>query len=814
MRGVAGWAGWLAGPCATTPTTRSRDGGSGSSRQEGKGMALVDASAAAAVVAGSDVYLTPPASASASASRTSSSSPLAHTTAAPAFELLVVGCGGGPVEGNMSCYLLKPAARAWATAGATALDAGCAIGALANVLQAHARHPAHGSSSSSSSSSSSDLLTQLGVGVVDDDTPDPAHWQRAATHVWSLIQLRLSLSPFSFSLFSYHDPEHTVWKTARCFAISHAHLDHVSGLILASACSRSSRPLYAHARTLANLANAFDGGLWPRLAGPERDGQSNGRAYRWRELDASSTVDLMRHPRRKRDDDDYIQDDDDDGDYGELDTLSDEEDRPRTKWRRSARVRLSTGLDMVAFPVSHGMDPSRFHRNKPSKQDDDDDDDEDEAYDSAAFLIRDRATRRELVFFGDVEPDSLSARPRNVHVWRAVARRVADGRLSAILLECSYPSSQPTDQLWGHLSPPHVLDELETLARLVCARRRKRQAAAQRQAEDREREGRRLPLEGVTVIVTHIKDDVLPLPTTSCPPPPAAAPAPAVVQEPPAKTLDDEVEVPVTPVTASMTTTAALSPPGPSSLSAEQRHLALLSMSPPIPSAQTSRRRSSGGSIYTNMNLFGSGSVPGAASPGGAHHHPHSRQSGRRASSALSLGPLARRGRSTSLSRGPHAPESSSSSASPAAGALERTSPKRTRTVSLAERGSSSAAQDRRVSMSMLQGANPFATARAPSDEAATNKRRAADAGREQGPEEEGEERKRRRVEEAAVADEPTEEDGSGRSEADDGSSASGGEIEIESVQATILRELNELERERQTGVRFLIAQQGMRIFI
>ncbi|KAF7311630.1 hypothetical protein MKEN_01066200 [Mycena kentingensis (nom. inval.)] len=96
------------------------------------------------------------------------------------------------------------------------------------------------------------------------------------------------------------------------------------------------------------------------------------------------------------------------------------------------------------FPVSHG------HNDRGD-------------YDSSAFFIRHDPTNQEFLFFGDVEPDSLSNAPKTIHVWRAAAAKIPT-TLRTIFIECSWPSSRSDDTLYGHLSPRHFVQELETLA--------------------------------------------------------------------------------------------------------------------------------------------------------------------------------------------------------------------------------------------------------------------------------------------------------------------------------------------------------------
>jgi hypothetical protein len=88
-------------------------------------------------------------------------------------------------------------------------------------------------------------------------------------------------------------------------------------------------------------------------------------------------------------------------------------------------------------------------------------------YDSSAYFIRDIATGREVLIFGDVEPDAISLSPRNHQVWTDAAPKIVSGLLTAIFIECSYSDSQQDDQLYGHLAPRYLIEELRTLATCV-----------------------------------------------------------------------------------------------------------------------------------------------------------------------------------------------------------------------------------------------------------------------------------------------------------------------------------------------------------
>ncbi|KAK0124452.1 3',5'-cyclic-nucleotide phosphodiesterase pde1, variant 2 [Cadophora gregata] len=89
-------------------------------------------------------------------------------------------------------------------------------------------------------------------------------------------------------------------------------------------------------------------------------------------------------------------------------------------------------------------------------------------YNSTAFFIRDTNSGREIIIFGDVEPDSISMLPRNENVWALAAPKIASGHLTAIFIECSYDDSREDDQLFGHMTPSHLMVELKKLADMVA----------------------------------------------------------------------------------------------------------------------------------------------------------------------------------------------------------------------------------------------------------------------------------------------------------------------------------------------------------
>jgi len=103
-----------------------------------------------------------------------------------------------------------------------------------------------------------------------------------------------------------------------------------------------------------------------------------------------------------------------------------------------------TDLQVQAFPLSHGP-----------------------GYESAAFLVRSHNSY--LVYIGDTGPDSLEHSTRLAALWQAVAPLVRTRALRGIFMEVSYPNEQPNNQLFGHLTPHWLQQELTALSRLTGA---------------------------------------------------------------------------------------------------------------------------------------------------------------------------------------------------------------------------------------------------------------------------------------------------------------------------------------------------------
>jgi cAMP phosphodiesterase len=102
-------------------------------------------------------------------------------------------------------------------------------------------------------------------------------------------------------------------------------------------------------------------------------------------------------------------------------------------------------------------------------------------YQSTAFLVRSQDSY--VLYLGDTGADAIEKNDCLRQLWQAVLPLVRAHQLKAIFIEASYPNAQPTTQLFGHLTPALLMQEMGVLGQL-----------AGKEA-----------LSGLPVIITHLK---------------------------------------------------------------------------------------------------------------------------------------------------------------------------------------------------------------------------------------------------------------------------------------------------------------------
>jgi 3',5'-cyclic-nucleotide phosphodiesterase len=269
----------------------------------------------------------------------------------PGFDVIVLGALGGIQDGNLSSYLVRPHGNRNAIA--------CDAGSLVNGLK-----------------------VAQDKGVFRDVTVPEGSTDSVIGHVLK--------------------------NDIKGYLISHAHLDHVQGLVIASP-DDSNKTIYSLPSVSAEIEqNYFNWKAWPNML--DRGQQPQLKKYHMEDLKPGEAKDLA-----------------------------------------------GTKMTVTPFPLNHA------------------------GSESTAFLIK--SGDDAILCFGDTGPDEVQKASNVQDIWKAVAGKVRQRKLKAIILEVSYTSDRPDHLLFGHMTPKWIHKALHVL--------------------DQEAGGN--ALKGLPVVVSHIK---------------------------------------------------------------------------------------------------------------------------------------------------------------------------------------------------------------------------------------------------------------------------------------------------------------------
>jgi 3',5'-cyclic-nucleotide phosphodiesterase len=267
------------------------------------------------------------------------------------FDVIVLGALGGIQDGNLSSYLIRPHGDRNAIA--------CDAGSLVNGLK-----------------------VAQDKGVFRDVTVPEGSTDSVIGHVLK--------------------------NDIKGYLISHAHLDHVQGLVIASP-DDSNKIIYSLPSVSAEIEQTyFNWKAWPNML--DRGLQPQLKKYHLEDLKPGEAKELT-----------------------------------------------GTRMTVTPFPLNHG------------------------GAESTAFLIESGGDA--ILCFGDTGPDEVQRTSNMQNIWKAIADKVKQQKLKAIILETSYTSDRPDHLLFGHMTPKWVHKTLRLL--------------------DQEAGGD--ALKGLPVVVSHIK---------------------------------------------------------------------------------------------------------------------------------------------------------------------------------------------------------------------------------------------------------------------------------------------------------------------
>ncbi|CAP68406.1 uncharacterized protein PODANS_7_2860, partial [Podospora anserina S mat+] len=372
------------------------------------------------------------------------------------------GSGGGPFENNVTSFLVRSVSSKWGRSSVVAFDAGVHLGAIAKILE---------------------------------DTQPMTLTKESLPHT-------LTTGPFAGLEINNVSPKANaldiVQDLVETYVISHPHLDHIAGLVVNTAGMRRPKRLAGLPVTIEGFKkHIFNNIIWPNLSdennghglitymrlvegGSPALGEGDTRGYleigdglAIKVFSVSHGHCVEKHSHRGSTTSMR---------HGSFDASSlgpaSFDLRGSMSGRRSPSRSIALGLNHPGTSISlppfiQLQQQERAQSVAPGRTSSLSDrlplEESYCVYDSSAYFFQHVPTGREILMFGDVEPDSESLTPRNLFVWQIAAPKIAAGKLTAIFIECSYDNSVTRDRLYGHLAPRYLAEEMTALAKEVLA---------------------------------------------------------------------------------------------------------------------------------------------------------------------------------------------------------------------------------------------------------------------------------------------------------------------------------------------------------
>ncbi|ORY13868.1 hypothetical protein BCR34DRAFT_672790 [Clohesyomyces aquaticus] len=417
------------------------------------------------------------------------------------------GSGGGPSEDNVTGFLVRSTAAKWSKNSVLAVDAGSHLSSIKRILDNHfpevSALPLPATPTKSSADKAQDVESPspgtLNITVSTPDSDSAADSPAFSDQVEEPTFTVLDSGPFSGLPFpnksSRANALHVVREHVSTYLITHPHLDHVSGFVINTAAfHNTSRPkrLAALPFTVnAIKTHLFNNFIWPNLTDEDGGvglvtfqrlaeggnialGEGSGRGYieicdglgvKGFKVSHGHCMRGPGHVHRGSN-----------ANMPETPGIQHGGHHTSLPVGTDSREGRSHSFSMPSQPGTPGYAGGSSELQRTTSIVQTAGGFEQCVIDSTAYFIRTEATphtpAREVLIFGDVEPDSVSLSPRNAQVWAEAAPKITAGLLKGIFIECSYNNSQGDAVLYGHLAPRHLIQELQNLAEMVKDARR------------------------------------------------------------------------------------------------------------------------------------------------------------------------------------------------------------------------------------------------------------------------------------------------------------------------------------------------------
>ncbi|KAI8932685.1 hypothetical protein NX059_010179 [Plenodomus lindquistii] len=443
----------------------------------------------------------------------------------PAIQVICLGSGGGPSEDNVTGFLVRSTATKWSKNSVIAVDAGSHLASITRILEKSfplvsspdppVSRPINGSGNGDGLRVESPSPRTADFPLSEDDSgaETPVSEREVPITYTTLKSGAFAGLPFPHAS-ARANALHVVRECISTYLITHPHLDHVSGFVINTAAfHNTSRPkrLAALPFTVnAIKTHLFNNIIWPNLTDEDGGvglvsfqrlaeggnialGEGSGRGFievcdglgvKGFKVSHGHCMGGSGHVHR-----------------GSNATIPDTPTAPHTSTRDPEGRSMSLSFPTQSNPGTPSFNAPDAGRRAsivatiPTDHC---------VIDSTAYFIRTESTpttpKREVLIFGDVEPDSVSLSPRTALIWAEAAPKIASGILTGIFIEVSYTNAQADAVLFGHLTPRHLLTELQSLADLVKESRKETERGREeaRKLRKRKRASQSLALDGGT----------------------------------------------------------------------------------------------------------------------------------------------------------------------------------------------------------------------------------------------------------------------------------------------------------------------------
>ena len=307
---------------------------------------------------------------------------------AKTFEVTIFGASGGPLDGNTQCFMVRPIGSEGLSS--ICIDGGAGVGQITKLISQMNHHKLRNIRKNVESFYENDMES---VEIFVNE------------HLEKLSGFSNTFEKLIDMQFREKDSNTmrkalVVYKGIKEYYITHAHLDHIAGMVLntpmvfdGNDMSVDRKEIYGLHDTITALDECmFNNRIWPDLT-----------------QDGTNRIKLNKIEESQQEISDAI---------------------PR--W------------GITPFQVTHG-------RKVNSK----------EIVTSSVYVIEDKIIRNNLIICGDLDYDITGNRENSLDkIWEYLATNVLPKHVVGIFIECSSPSSVDNDKLYGHLSPIFLVNAL------------------------------------------------------------------------------------------------------------------------------------------------------------------------------------------------------------------------------------------------------------------------------------------------------------------------------------------------------------------